>query len=122
LLLGVFGTIVGFYFGSESSGRSRAEQQQLQISSIDLTPQPVQPNGMLTVRAVASGGTPPYRFAVVQGDEKLEPNEVAGEGGWIVKQLQIKAVGPGGAPYVRLQVQDTSGRRAEQAAPVKLAP
>jgi hypothetical protein len=121
LLLGVFGTIVGFYFGSEATGRSR-EPQQLQISTIDLTPQPVGPNGMLTVRAIASGGSPPYRFAVVQGDEKLEPNEIVGEGGWIVKQIQIKAVAPGATPYVRLEVQDASGRRAEQTAAVKLAP
>ena len=77
---------------------------------------------MLTVRAIASGGSPPYRFAVVQGDEKLEPNEIVGEGGWIVKQIQIKAVAPGATPYVRLEVQDASGRRAEQTAAVKLAP
>jgi hypothetical protein len=120
LLLGVFGTIVGFYFGSES--RSRTESQQLQVSSIDLTPQLLEPNGILTVRAVVSGGTPPYRFACVQGDEKVEPNEIVGLGGWIVKELQIKAVALGGSPYVRLQVQDTGGRRAEQTAAVKLAP
>jgi hypothetical protein len=119
LLLGVFGTIVGFYFGSESSGRSRMDQE-LQVSSIDLAPQPLGPNGTLTLRAVVSGGMPPYRFVVGQGDEELKPKEAVGEGGWIIKQLQIKA-SPGETPSIRLQVQDRGGRRAEQIAPVRLA-
>jgi hypothetical protein len=50
LLLGVFGTIVGFYFGSESS--SSAKETPYQLSSIDIAPQPVGTAGQITVRAV----------------------------------------------------------------------
>lgn len=121
LLLGVFGTIVGFYFGAEATQRGRADAQQLQVSTLDLAPQPVAPTGTLMVRAVVRGGVPPYRFAVGRGEEKPRGREFEfpGEGGWIVKQVQLEAPVPEHGQYIRLIVQDFSGNRAEQGAPVK---
>jgi|SRR5262245_5387626 len=118
LLLGVFGTIVGFYFGAEATQRGRADAQQLQVSTLDLTPQPVAPSGTLVVRAVVRGGVPPYRFAVGQKEEKLEAREWAGEGGWIVRQVQLEPV-PEHRQYIRLIVEDASGNRSEQGAPIR---
>src|SRR5262249_27736402 len=119
LLLGVFGTIVGFYFGAEATKRERADAYQLQVSTLELTPQPVAPTGTLVVRAVVRGGVPPYRFAVGQGEEKPEAREFAREGGWIVKQVQLEAV-PEHGQYIRLIVEDASGNRSEQGAPIRM--
>jgi hypothetical protein len=65
LLLGVFGTIVGFYFASELS---RAEAN-LAISSIMTNVQEVLPGGSVIATAFVRGGTPPYRFAVAVDKE-----------------------------------------------------
>ena len=112
---------MGFYFGAEATQRGRADAQQLQVSTLDLAPQPVAPTGTLMVRAVVRGGVPPYRFAVGRGEEKPRGREFEfpGEGGWIVKQVQLEAPVPEHGQYIRLIVQDSSGNRAEQGAPVK---
>lgn len=117
LLLGVFGTMVGFYFASEKGKPA----QELHISSLDLTPQPVASTGALTVRAVIIGGAPPYKFGLGQ-DGEPPLNDVAGQGGWITKQLQLNVGKQGESPSVRLIVEDVNRKRAEQAAPVKIAP
>lgn len=55
-LLGVFGTILGFYFGS-AKGESRPE---MQVSPIALAR-----NGThVTLAAEVSGGSPPYKFGI----------------------------------------------------------
>ena len=118
LLLGVFGTIVGFYFGSEAARGSRPESLVLQVSPIDITPQPANASDAVTVRAVIRGGVSPYKFGVGQGSGNIELTDIAGESGWIVKQLQL---GQGGA-FVRVIVQDAGGSRAEQAAPLRVNP
>jgi hypothetical protein len=117
LLLGVFGTIVGFYFGSETAKASREEAYQL--STLDLTPQPVGPAGAVTVRAVVKGGAPPFRYGLAQGTDPVEIKDLAFEGGWIVKQLQLKAAQPGESQTIHLMVEDSGGKRIEQAGPVR---
>jgi len=119
LLLGVFGTMVGFYFGSETVAASKAEQL-LQVSTLDIAPQPVSPTGSFTFRGVVRGGTAPYRFGAAQGSDKVDLTDVAGEGGWIVKQLQLKTPKPGESQYIHLLIQDGAGKQIEQYAAIKV--
>lgn len=73
-LMGVLGTIVGFYFfGSTegSGGKLRLADTRL-IDSQVLT--------------FASGGEPPYRYTVKVGDKESE--EKVSDGGWIVDTLE----------------------------------
>ncbi|HXN89220.1 MAG TPA: hypothetical protein VN890_07705 [Methylocella sp.] len=117
LLLGVFGTIVGFYFGSEVA--KSKEEVPFQISTLDLAPQPVGPAGTVSVRAVLRGGVAPYRFGVGQGDEKVDAKESVFEGGWIVKQLQLPPPKSGEIQTVHVLAEDSAGKRIETAAPVR---
>src|ERR1700732_1005641 len=117
LLLGVFGTIVGFYFGSEVA--KSKEEVPFQISTLDLAPQPVGTAGTVSVRAVLRGGVAPYRFGVGQGDEKVDAKESVFEGGCIVKQLQLPPPKSGEIQTVHVLAEDSAGKRIETAAPVR---
>jgi hypothetical protein len=117
LLLGVFGTIVGFYFGSESSKSTREEIYAL--STPDLSPQPVGPTGLVTVRAVVRGGNLPLHYGLAQGSEPVEAKDLVFEGGWIVKQLQLKPAQQGETQTIHLAVEDSIGRRVEVAVPIR---
>lgn len=120
LLLGVFGTIVGFYFGSEASGASK--ETPYQLSSIDISPQPVSATGQITLRAVVKGGTSPVRFGVGQGTDTIEVKELVFDGGWIIKPFQLKPARPGESETVRVLVEDAQGKRLEQVAAIRRQP
>ena len=85
LLLGVFGTIVGFYFGSEVSAKN-AEERNLRIAPLRLSAASVVSGRSLTVKYRDCRGKAPLRYAVVIGDGPAEPAEPADPGGWIVKE------------------------------------
>ena len=109
LLLGVFGTMVGFYFASELS---QAEAKgTLMVSSVLATPQEVTPGETLKVTAFVRGGTPPYRFAVSLDDLPAEYSELARPDGWVIKDLQVPASTAIGIRTVTLGVQDMAGEK-----------
>jgi len=118
LLMGVFGTIVGFYFGAESS---KPPSPNLEISTLDVDPKLPQSGSTITLRAVVRGGTPPYKVGVAQGNDNLELNDLAGDGGWVSKQVKLRDVKPGESPTIRMSVQDATGKRSDQAAPINVA-
>lgn len=89
LLLGIFGTIVGFYFGAEArppgnNGNSAAPAAAtLSVSPPLLGETRVAAGGSVNLTALVSGGTPPYRFSAgVFPGPRAEG--VARNGGWIV--------------------------------------
>ena len=65
LLLGVFGTIVGFYFGSEAGQAERPAM--LRVTEAIVVEEEVSSGDTITVITAARGGTPPYRFAAGTG-------------------------------------------------------
>jgi len=71
-LMGVLGTIVGFYFGAAETSGGR-----LSVAALRLDHQ--------TVTTFVSGGTPPYRYTVALGKQKFEQKVSAN--GWIVDSL-----------------------------------
>jgi uncharacterized membrane protein len=124
LLLGVFGTIVGFYFGSDTSNVNRPEQQPPQLSTLDFTPSPfsiANSGGKVTVRAVVKGGMPPYRYAISRStSDSPTLEDAAGEGGWIIRDVELKDVKEGQPATIRIVVQDAAKRGVEQAAAVQV--
>jgi hypothetical protein len=112
LLLGVFGTIVGFYFGSAVS--PSAERMALQLSTLDVSPRVAAAGSRVTVRAVVSGGTLPNRFGVGFGDDTVDAKETVAEGGWIVKEMLVRQFRPQETQVIRVIVQDASGQRVER--------
>ena len=111
LLLGVFGTIVGFYFASELS-ESEA-RQRLMVSSVLASPVEVVQGSTLVVTVAVQGGSAPYRYAVAVADDLPgEYPELVRPDGWIVKELAVAAGSPVGIHPVRVGVQDALGESA----------
>jgi hypothetical protein len=123
LLLGVFGTMVGFYFGAETASAPRSDAAILRMSSIDVTPATARADGRITVRAVVSGGTPPYRYGIAFGTDDPKPEEVVPTSGWIVKELPVSSQARAGEILVvRVAVSDSSGKRTDQTSQVAIVP
>lgn len=117
LLLGVFGTIVGYYFGAESS---KANQEvPFEISTPDLSPQPLGPLGKLTLRVVVRGGSAPIRYGVAQDAGVVDVKDLAFEGGWIVKEFPMTQPVADEVQSVHLVVEDANGRRIERVIPIR---
>jgi hypothetical protein len=117
LLLGVFGTIVGYYFGAESSKTN--QEVPFELSAPDLSPQPVGPAGIVTVRAIIRGGTTPVHYGVAQGSDAVEVKDLTFDGGWIVKQLQLKPPSPAEIQTLHIVAEDSGGKRVELAVPIR---
>jgi hypothetical protein len=123
LLLGLFGTMVGFYFGAETAKTPKEEAAVLRMSSPDVSPQVSEVGGRITVRAVVSGGTPPYRFGIGFSLDDLQPQDPVSATGWIVKEVPVPPKGRAGDMLVvRVVVIDASARRIDQASQVQLKP
>jgi hypothetical protein len=76
LLLGILGTIVGFYFGSAERGTVGA----LEIADITATDK--------EMIGHVSGGSPPYRYSVRSDDPAFAPiKEKISQDGWIIETL-----------------------------------
>jgi hypothetical protein len=120
LLLGVFGTIVGFYFGQAQP--SQAGTEALAISTLDVTPKSAPAGSTVTIRAVVTGGVLPYKFGVALGSDAANPAENVAEGGWITKELVTRQLRPGEPSNVKVVVEDGAGRRSDQTAPIEIKP
>lgn len=107
LLLGVFGTIVGFYFASELSdpaGRGRL------TASVLASATEVEQGAPLTITAAVQGGTPPYRFAlVVAADLPDEYPNLARPDGWIIEEVMVPVDTEARIQPVRVGILDASG-------------
>ena len=110
LLLGVFGTMVGFYFASELARED--DRGSLSISSVLAAPQELAQGGTVRLTAYVRGGRPPYRFAITAEDSSADEfTELARADGWIVKDFSLPATLKAGAHKVTIAVQDMDGDR-----------
>lgn len=120
LLLGVFGTIVGFYFGSEVSAKARG-QGQIMLLPLRLSAQDFTPGGNLTVTTAATGGTAPYKFGVVFGDQQAVARTVpADESGWISQEMNVPANATGDSLILKTEVEDAVGNVAQRTTKVPI--
>ena len=69
LLLGVFGTIIGYYFGSTSQSTATPS---LRVSPLQVVPEPASLAGFVTVRALVAGGISPYRYSLFIDDDTVQ--------------------------------------------------
>ena len=102
LLLGVFGTIVGYYFGSTPSNAAH----DFRLSAVHVAAPTANAPDQVAIQAVASGGTPPYVYGVGIGKTPLEADKPVRDDGWIEDQLKAQSSGP---IQVRIVVQDATG-------------
>ena len=111
LLLGVFGTIVGFYFGSEVKEKTQGQDQQLHLTSPLFKRDEAVAGGKMTITAHVRGGTPPYRFGATVDDEgDINYSDAVRADGWI--QSEINLPKDKSTAIMRLAVKDALGRVA----------
>jgi hypothetical protein len=106
LLIGIFGTIIGFYFGSikaeEDAGRTDV------AVAAPLVPDTVTAGQPVSVISNASGGSPPYLYSV-GFDVAAGAGFVKRSQGWIREELPAPAVGKDSAVNVYVHVEDMAG-------------
>jgi hypothetical protein len=101
LLLGVFGTMVGFYFGSEVAH----PHVKLGISTPLLGN--AQSGEQMQVTALIQGGTPPYHLGIAIGDQAPRSYPLAARSdGWIQSLVPIPSVPQDQAATLWMAVQD----------------
>ena len=123
LLLGVFGTIVGFYFGSELKGKSEQSDQQLQLTPLLFGSASVAPGEMATISAHIKGGTPPYLFGTALGkSSQIDFSEDVRADGWIQSQVLIPASTSGTTATMKLAIKDAAGEIAMTSRELKIVP
>jgi hypothetical protein len=109
LLLGVFGTILGYYFGSTFQS---THNPPLRASPLELLPESISPGGVVSARAVVAGGVSPYRYSIAVGNEKPTSQSDFSENGIIVRTVDIPKSAVKAPTEVRLFITDSRGEQA----------
>jgi len=105
VLVGILGTIIGFYFGQEQAEGGRP----LGLST-ELSAEEVPEEGDVTLAALGSGGVPPYTFEVV-ADGPVDSAQSTGESetGWWLDQLSAAQVDADSPVRIDVTVTDAEG-------------
>ena len=121
LLLGVFGTVIGFYFGSATV--ADVSVMPLNVSPPLFSETTVQPGAMFTVAAFVQGGVPPFQYTITLDDDKPLATGVVGTDGWLratvsVPSSRIKDE----LLTVKVKLIDSSQKTASSVAQIAVAP
>jgi hypothetical protein len=131
LLLGVFGTIVGYYFGSEEKAQSvltRAGGVAESVSGVvQITPPLLKPSPLVggrdaVVTAAAVGGVPPYQFEIVVGGVKLADEKMTIAGNWVTGAIQPPATNTSTTIAVKVKGTDSGGQSGTASTAVTVEP
>jgi len=120
LLLGVFGTIVGFYFGSEVAAKGQTEETIVKMAPLRLSAASVASGADFTLTTYVSGGKAPYKYGIGFDKDDVKPETPVDPNGWITKVLPAPKVTADRAAVVRVVVMDADGHSSETSAPLAL--
>jgi hypothetical protein len=122
LLLGVFGTIVGFYFGSAVSTSGPAGEPLITVVPIHLSATTVAPGAQFNLTTYITGGKAPYKFATGYDDDAVKPGEPVEASGWILKTVTAPSTAVQKPVTLHLVVQDVDGHSTDTAVPMMVTP
>ncbi len=117
LLLGVFGTIVGFYFGREGV---IPKEGPLAIAPLKTNTSAVTSGQVLHVFTVINGGKAPLHYGISFGNAKAELTDAPTLGGWIDKDVTVPSGQTAGQIDLRVRVEDDDHHSAEQITSITL--
>jgi hypothetical protein len=122
LLLGVFGTIIGFYFGSELNSEHKADAN-FNVTPLLLSQTLSSSNQELTLTAAVSAGEPPYLYRVAVGKEaELGSTNFVDANAWIVYHLQAPTVTENSIVPITVDVEDAHGKRLTRTVNLGVSP
>jgi hypothetical protein len=117
LLLGVFGTVLGYYFGSAHRGTARSD---LKVSEIMVLPEIRRASQEVTVRAWIVGGMCPCQYSVALGNDIPGESTDVPASGIIATQIVLRT-NPGSPEVpIQLRVTDSTGREVVQKTQIRL--
>ena len=123
LLLGVFGTVVGFYFGSAITESKRIEEDMIRLTPPLLSQSNVTAGESVTLTAAVIGGNPPYRYGItLEDDIALKYEKFVSPNAWIVTEIQAPEVNEPTVAIIRIGVIDATGKSAITSAELSIAP
>ena len=109
VLVGVLGTIVGFYFASNPDGSVAGK---MTVAVVDVTPKSVEAGADFSVLAMTTGGELPYDSTPITGGKGVVGQGSVNEQGVINVKFKVAAdVIPGALPFV-VGLRDKSGTTA----------
>ncbi|HEX4606465.1 MAG TPA: hypothetical protein VH724_20875 [Candidatus Angelobacter sp.] len=118
LLLGVFGTIVGFYFGSEVAAKAQPGETIVNVAPLRLSTGSAASGAEFTLTTYISGGKTPYKYGVGFDKDQIKADTPVDPTGWITKTLTAPKVTADRAALVRVVVEDADGHSTEAALPL----
>jgi hypothetical protein len=120
LLLGVFGTIVGFYFGTEVAAKGQPAETIVNVAPLKLSAGSVASGAEFTMTTYVSGGKAPYKYGIGFDKDEIKAETPVEQNGWIIKTLAAPKVTADRAALVRVMVEDADGHSTEASAPLAL--
>lgn len=118
LLLGVFGTIVGFYFGSEVAAKGQPAETIVKVAPLRLSTGSVAAGAEFILTTYISGGKAPYKYGVGFDKEDVSADTPVDTNGWITKTMNAPKAPAGNSVLVRLKVEDADGHSTEATLPL----
>jgi hypothetical protein len=109
-LIGILGTIIGFYFGATlDQTHSRGPSAALTIASLSIAPPTPAKGDTVTLQATLSGGRPPYKFAIRFTPDTI--NEIVGQSpnGTISQAIKLDTYDPTKSLDITLEGTDATG-------------
>jgi hypothetical protein len=122
LLLGVFGTIVGFYFGSAVTASGPTGETLVTVVPIHLSATTVAPGAPFNLTTYVTGGKAPYKFATFYDDDAVKPGEPVEASGWILKSLTAPSPAAQKPVTLHVVVEDADGHSTNAAVPMMVKP
>lgn len=114
ILVGILGTIIGFYFGSESGEDTTATAVQPVQLNAQLSEAEIAEGGQSTILAFASGGSPPYRYSVASSPELADvPADFSSED-FFTAVLAVGSVTESTEFEITITARDETGRSIEK--------
>ena len=117
LLLGVFGTVVGYYFGSTHAGVAMSD---LKVSEIMVLRDIPHAGQEVTIRALIVGGMCPCEYSVTLGNDTPQKSTGVPENGLITAQIVLPTSPASPEVPIQLRVSDSMGREVDKRTQIKL--
>ena len=112
-LIGILGTIIGFYFGAtqdQTHGRGTSSQlTQLALQGLSIEPSTPVKGSTATLHATLSGGQPPYNYVIRFAPDTIKEIDGSSKDGTINQAIKLDAYDPTKSLDITLEGTDSTG-------------